>query len=95
MADELDGEKKGGAKKGLGAKKAPAKKASSAKKLAGAKKLGGGAKKAAKKATSSPRAAGRPSHDEIATAAYHRWERDGGSAEQNWLDAERELRGDS
>lgn len=100
MADELEGEKKGGAKKGLGAKKAPAKKAaSSAKKLGGAKKLAGGAKKAgkkaAKRASSSPRAAGEVSRDDIATAAYHRWEREGGDAVENWLHAERELRGDS
>jgi hypothetical protein len=85
MADgpEKKGVKKAGAKKATSGKKAvPAKKA------AGAKK---GAKKAAKKATSSPRAGG-PSHDEIARRAYDIHEREGGHHEDNWLRAERELK---
>jgi hypothetical protein len=86
-----DGPEKKGVKK-AGAKKATSgKKAVPAKKAAGAKK--GPAKKAAKKATSSPRAAGRaPSHDEIAQRAYEIHEREGGHHEENWLRAERELK---
>jgi hypothetical protein len=72
------------------AKKAGAKKASSAKKAAPAKKAATGAKK---KASSSKRAAKAPTHDEIATRAYEIHEREGGDHEQNWLRAERELRG--
>jgi Protein of unknown function (DUF2934) len=80
--------KKAGAKKASSAKKGPAKKALGAKK--------GGAKKAtgAKKAASSSPRAGRPSHDQISQAAYHRWEREGGDPVENWLEAERELSGD-
>lgn len=33
----------------------------------------------------------RPSHDEIAKAAYLRWLKTGGEAETNWIEAEREL----
>ena len=80
------------------AKKAGAKKASSGKKAAPAKK-GAAGKKAAKKAgvkkaTSSPRAARTPTHDEIAQRAYEIHEREGGHHEQNWLQAERELKGE-
>jgi hypothetical protein len=55
-----------------------------------------GAKKAATKkkaATSSKRAAKAPAHDEIAKRAYEIHEREGGNHEENWLRAERELRG--
>ena len=79
------------------AKKAGAKKASSGKKAAPAKKAGAkkaGAKKAAgaKKLASSSARAGGPTHDQISEAAYHRWEREGGDAVENWLQAERDLR---
>lgn len=72
-------------------KKAGAKKASSAKKAAPAKKATG-AKKAssAKEASSGAR---RPTHQEIAEHAYYIAEREGGTPEDNWLRAERELRG--
>jgi hypothetical protein len=90
-------EKKAGKKKAASAKKAtPGKKtASSAKKAGSAKKAAGAAKKAAtKKATSSPRAAERePTYEEIAERAYQIHQREGGDQEQNWLRAERELRG--
>lgn len=33
-----------------------------------------------------------PSYDEIATAAYFRWQRFGGDQASNWAEAERELR---
>ena len=95
MVDEFggDGVKKAGAKKGV---KKAGKKGSSAKKAAPAKKAGPGgtkaAKKAAKKATSSPRAAkGAPTHAEIAERAYYIQQHSGGSAEENWHQAEREL----
>lgn len=32
------------------------------------------------------------SHEQIARAAYELWQQRGGSAEQNWLDAEAQLR---
>jgi hypothetical protein len=83
MAEEKKAAKKA-AKKATSAKKAGAKKA-------GAKKAG--AKKAApaKKAVSSSKRA--PTHAEIAEHAYYIAEREGGSPEDNWLRAERELRG--
>ena len=85
MAEEKKAAKKA-AKKASSAKKGPAKKA-------GAKKAGkkaGGAKKAAgvKAASSAKR---RPTHAEIAEHAYYLAEREGGTPEDNWLRAEREL----
>jgi hypothetical protein len=77
-------------------KKAGAKKASSAKKTTAAKKATSSASKAAtKKATSSKRSAkkGAPTRDQIAQRAYEIHEREGGDHEQNWLRAERELKG--
>jgi hypothetical protein len=78
-------------------KKAGAKKASSAKKATASKKAATSVKKAATtKATSSPRAARKkaaPTHDQIAQRAYDIHEREGGDHEQNWLRAERELKG--
>ena len=75
------------------AKKAPVKKASPAKKTAPAKKATAGTKKAAtRKATSSKRASA-PTHDQIAERAYEIHEREGGHHEDNWLRAERELKG--
>src|SRR3954453_13488675 len=89
--------KKAAGKKAASPKKAaPAKKASLAKKAAAAKKEAGGAAKKAKtkKATSSPRPAGRaPTREEIAERAYQIHEREGGDHEQNWLRAGRGLGG--
>ena len=76
------------------AKKAGAKKSSSAKKTTTAKKAGPVKQGAKKKASSSPRAAGTPTHDEIAQRAYEIHQREGGHHEENWLRAERELSGD-
>lgn len=79
-----------------GAKKAGAKKASSGKKATPAKRAAAGARKAPTKkkaATSSKRAGAAPTHDQIAKRAYEIHEREGGNHEQNWLRAERELRG--
>jgi Protein of unknown function (DUF2934) len=76
------------------AKKAGARKASSAKKTVPTKKATAGATKAAtKKATSSRRAAKTPTYAEIAARAYEIHEREGGNHEENWLRAERELKG--
>jgi hypothetical protein len=78
-------------------KKAGAKKASPGKKATPAKKAAAGARKTAakKKATSSPRAAKKaaPTHDEVAQRAYEIHQREGGHHEDNWLRAERELKG--
>jgi hypothetical protein len=76
-------------------KKAGAKKASSGKKATPAKRSTASVRKAAtKKATSSKRAAtADPSHDDIEQRAYEIHEREGGNHEENWLRAERELRG--
>jgi hypothetical protein len=63
------------------AAKKVAKKATSAKKATGPKKAASSAKKRA------------PSHAEIARRAYEIHEREGGHDEENWLRAERELRG--
>jgi hypothetical protein len=77
------------------AKKTGVKKASSAKKAAPAKKVAGAKKATAKKAASSAKAATsakrRPTHDEIAERAYYISEREGGTPDDNWLRAEREL----
>jgi hypothetical protein len=76
-------------------KKAGAKKASSGKKAAPAKKAAGSAKKGApsKRAATSSKRASAPTHDQIAARAYEIHEREGGDHEQNWLRAERDLRG--
>jgi hypothetical protein len=79
-------------------KKAGAKKSTSAKKATPAKKAAVTAAKktpAKKKATSSPRGAQKagPTHDQIAQRAYELHEREGGNHEENWLRAERELKG--
>jgi Protein of unknown function (DUF2934) len=76
------------------AKKAGAKKAPSAKNTVPTKKAAAGATKAAtKKAPSSKRAAKTPTDAEIAARAYEIHEREGGDHEENWLRAERELKG--
>jgi hypothetical protein len=90
-------EKKKAVKKAAGSKKATSAKKAAPKKAAGAKKAG--AKKAA--STSSPRVTagggmsgegGTPAHADIAERAYYISEREGGTPEDNWLRAERELR---
>ena len=81
------------ARKTTGPRKAAKKTAA---KKAGAKKSSAPRKAAVKKPASSPRAraaAAGPTHEQIAERAYQIHEAEGGDHEQNWLRAERELRG--
>jgi hypothetical protein len=46
-----------------------------------------------KRTRSTKKAAKAPTHAEIAERAYYIYEREGGDQEENWLRAERELKG--
>ncbi len=94
MADSTDPQKSGSA---AAPKKAAASKKAAAPKKAAAESAAPKAARAAKPAAApvAPEVAPRaePSQDDIRRRAYELWLAHGGSAAENWLEAERQLRG--